>query len=140
MKCYVHPDADPVGTCTSCGRAICSECSVDVQGKLICRNCLAQGRGTISKYDPNAVFLVELIAGFFGLLGIGYILAGRTNEGITRLVVWIIYDIIAVVVITALSAILIGLICIPFQLIIQVGVPLWSANNLKNDLLVGTPV
>jgi ammonia channel protein AmtB len=140
MKCYVHPDADSVGTCTSCGRAICRECAVDVQGKLICRDCLARGRGTISKYDPNTVFLVELIAGFFGLLGIGYILAGRTNEGITRLILWLLYDIIAVIVITALAAIIVGIICIPIQFIIQVAVPLWSANKIKNELLAGTPI
>jgi hypothetical protein len=87
------------------------------------------------KYDVNTAFLIEFLGGFFGLLGIGYLYAGRTNDGVVRLVVWLLYSILAWVTIGLLSAILVGLICIPFQLAIQVGVPLWSANQLKKKLL-----
>lgn len=138
MKCYVHPDVDPVGTCTSCGRGICSECAVEVQGKLVCRECLAAGKATTRKYDPNTAFLIELIGGLFGLLGIGYIYVGRTNDGILRLVLWILYDIIAFVIISLLLAVIVGIMCIPIQLVIQIGVPLWSATTLKNELLAGS--
>jgi len=140
MKCYLHPDVDSIGTCTSCGKAICSECAVEVQGKLMCRDCLATGKATTRKQDPNTAFLIELVGGFFGLLGIGYFYAGRTNDGILRLVLWILYDIIAFVVISLLLAVFVGLLCIPIQLAIQVGVPLWSATTLKNDLLKDSPV
>lgn len=136
MKCYVHPEAQPIGTCTRCGRGICEECAVDVQGKLTCRNCLAAGDVTVQqRYDPNTAFLLELVGGFFGLLGIGYIYVGRTNEGITRLVLWLVYDIIAAVAISVLIAVIVGIVCIPFQLVIQIGVPIWSATTLKNELL-----
>jgi len=138
MKCYVHPDVESVGTCTSCGRAICSECAIDVQGKLVCRDCLAAREVTTRKYDPNTAFLIELVGGFFGLLGIGYIYVGRTSDGILRLVLWIVYDIIAAITITALIAVIVGVVCIPFQLVIQVCVPIWSASTLKNELLSGS--
>lgn len=139
MKCYNHPDVDPVGSCTSCGRGICSECAVEVEGKLVCRDCLAAGRVTTRKYDPNTAFLIELVGGFFGFLGIGYIYVGRTNDGILRLVLWLLYDLIAAIAISLLLAVIVGIVCLPIQLIIQVGVPLWSATTLKNEMLSESP-
>jgi hypothetical protein len=44
LKCYVHPNVDAVGVCTSCGRGICRRCAVRLGGKLYCRD------------DANAVF------------------------------------------------------------------------------------
>jgi hypothetical protein len=32
--------------------------------------------------------LIELVGGIFGLLGLGYLYAGRTNDGLIRLVAW----------------------------------------------------
>ena len=138
MKCYVHPEAEAIGACPKCGRAICRECAVEVQGKLICRNCLASGEVATQEKDPNTAFIIELVGGFFGLLGLGYFYVGRTNEGVIRLIIWIVYDIIAAVAITVLLAVIVGIVCIPVQLIIQVGVPLWSANTLKKELLSGS--
>lgn len=135
MNCYIHPDRPAVGTCVSCGRPICNECAVEMNGKLVCRECLASGKvSASSSKDVNTAFIIELIAGFFGFLGVGYLYVGKTNDGIIRLICWIIYGVIAYITIVALSTIFIGLLCVPFQLIIQVGIPLWSATNLKNSL------
>jgi TM2 domain-containing membrane protein YozV len=87
--------------------------------------------------DPNTVFLIELVGGFFGFLGLGYFYVGRTNDGVLRLLLWLVYGVTAYVIITLLLAVFIGIICIPIQLVIQVGVPFWSANTLKNDMLSG---
>lgn len=136
MNCYIHNEKMAVGTCTACGRPICNECAIETNGKLVCRTCLAEGRVSASSQtkDANTAFLIELVGGFFGLLGIGYIYVGRTNDGILRLILWIIYDVIAAITISLLLAVFIGILCIPIQLAIQIGVPLWSANNLKNSL------
>lgn len=93
----------------------------------------------VSPKDPNTAFLIEFVGGFFGLLGLGYFYAGRTNDGIIRLIAWLVYDIVAVVAITLLLAVIVGFVCIPIQLVIQVGVPLWSANKLKQEMLAGAP-
>ncbi len=140
MNCYIHNENSAVGTCTICGKPICSECAVETSGKLVCRTCLAQGRGVASSQpkDVNTAFLLELVGGFFGLLGIGYMYSGRTNDGVLRLVLWIIYDLIAGITISLLIAVFIGVLCIPIQLVIQIGVPLWSANNLKKLLTDGS--
>lgn len=137
MYCHNHPDVAAVGSCTSCGKLICDSCAVDVQGKILCRDCISEGKAvrSSSEHDPNTVFLVEFIGGFLGLLGIGHFLVGRTSDGLVRLIAWIIYDIIAVAIITALLAVLVGIVCIPIQLAIQIGVPYWSASTLKKELL-----
>lgn len=135
MKCFNHLEIDAVGTCSSCNKALCRECSLDMNGKLICRDCLAVGKVRNSEYDENTAFLIELLAGLFGFLGIGYIYVGRTNEGVTRLILFFIYNVIAWFVISLLFAILIGFCLVPIQLIIQIGVVIWSANTLKKDLL-----
>lgn len=140
MNCNIHPDNEAIGTCTTCGKPICKDCSVEMQGRLICRNCLASGKGVITQVekDVNTAFLLELIGGFLGLLGIGYLYTGRTNDGVLRLIIWIIYDIVAAVIISLLLTVFVGFCCIPIQLIIQIGVPLWSANELKKKMGPGT--
>jgi TM2 domain-containing membrane protein YozV len=84
--------------------------------------------------DPNTAFLIELVGGFFGLLGLGYFYVGRTNDGLIRLIGWIVYTIIAWVVISLLITIIIGCFCMPVQLAIQIGVPIGSAMSLKNSM------
>lgn len=138
MNCYIHNQESAVGTCTTCGNPICRECAIETGGKLVCRNCLASGKAKTnaisSDKDVNTAFLIELVGGFLGFLGIGYLYAGRTNDGILRLILWIIYAVIAGITISILLTVFIGIFCIPIQLIIQIGVPLWSATNLKNTL------
>jgi TM2 domain-containing membrane protein YozV len=45
MKCAVHPDADAVGYCRNCGKALCSGCVRPVRDMLYCEDCLANGMG-----------------------------------------------------------------------------------------------
>ena len=78
-----------------------------------------------------------MVGGFLGFLGIGYFYVGKSQDGVLRLVIWLIYNVLAYIAIALLSSIIIGLVCIPFQLAIQIGVPLWSANTLKKQLLSG---
>lgn len=91
------------------------------------------------KLLPETAFLIEFLAGIFGLLGFGYLAAGKTNDGIVRLVVWLVYTVLAWVVIGLQIQSVIGLvltaICLPIQLVLQIGVPLWSANKLKRQLI-----
>jgi hypothetical protein len=86
--------------------------------------------------DPNTAFLIELVGGLFGLLGLGYLYVGKTNDGLIRLLVWMVYSGVAYFIISLLvAAYFIGCICLPFQLAIHIGVSIWSANTLKNKML-----
>ena len=40
MQCAYHPGRDVVGTCVNCGKFVCAECEVMVQGKVHCRFCV----------------------------------------------------------------------------------------------------
>ncbi len=41
MKCAVHSDAEAVGYCRNCGKAMCSTCVRPVRDVLYCEECLA---------------------------------------------------------------------------------------------------
>jgi TM2 domain-containing membrane protein YozV len=45
MKCAVHPDADAVGYCRNCGKAMCPVCVRPVRDVLYCEDCLANVMG-----------------------------------------------------------------------------------------------
>jgi len=85
--------------------------------------------------DPNTAFLIELVCGFFGFLGVGYLYAGRMSDGILRLICWWIFDLTEGFFIGLFLVVVVGFCWIPVALIIQVAVPLWSANSLKKDIL-----
>ena len=72
MQCYVHPDREAVATCTSCGRAVCDECSIEASGKIVCRNCISEGRvpssvSLVSTSTTNPLAIVSLVLGVLGL-------------------------------------------------------------------------
>jgi len=43
--CTRHPDKEAVGNCAECGKAICDECKVEHQGKMVCSLCLDEKTG-----------------------------------------------------------------------------------------------
>ena len=123
--------------------AYCSNCGAQIaEGALLCPQCGASqeehavaARAPVHQHNPNTAFLIELVGGLFGFLGLGHIYAGRTGDGVLRLVLWLLYSWAAWIAIALLSAILVGLVCIPVQAIIQIAVPIWSATTIKNQLL-----
>ena len=89
MKCYVHPGAEGVGTCTNCGKVICSECVVEVDGKLLCKACAAKKAeasvNVIVKKEPLLALILSFAGGVLTggiLLGLGQIYNGQIKKGI----------------------------------------------------------
>lgn len=39
MNCYTHPEREAQWTCTACGKPVCPECKVALQGKVYCNPC-----------------------------------------------------------------------------------------------------
>src|SRR5260370_2581090 len=54
MKCAVHPDADAVGYCRNCGKALCAVCVRPVRDVLYCEDCLARVMGIPPATQPGA--------------------------------------------------------------------------------------
>ncbi|OQY46405.1 MAG: hypothetical protein B6242_08055 [Anaerolineaceae bacterium 4572_78] len=100
----------------------------------MCRNCLAVGKVTSNSPDPNTALLVEMVGGFFGLMGLGHIYAGRTTDGLIFLIGWLTYLALSWTVIGLLSLVAVGFCLIPAQLLIHIGVPIWLAVKLRNEL------
>jgi len=67
--------------------------------------------------------VIEIVAGYFGFLGIGYLYAGRTVAGLLRLFGWWVFIIVAVLVVAT----------IPFAPLLAVG-PLNDATRLEAGL------
>ncbi|MCI0709265.1 MAG: hypothetical protein L0154_03800 [Chloroflexi bacterium] len=81
--------------------------------------------------DPNVVFIVELIAAWFGFLGIGHILAGNIQRGVLSLIGWWIFATVGFVI-AAITVI--GLcIFIPMAL----AIPFWSAFEARRYVMGG---
>ena len=38
MKCFNHQDRDAVGSCVYCGKLFCSDCLVEVNGRMYCKS------------------------------------------------------------------------------------------------------
>jgi hypothetical protein len=88
----------------------------------------------LKNVDKNIAFILELIGGLFGFLGIGYMYAGEIKGGVMRLLLWFALLYFSWIVASILSIILIGLCLMPFIIVAQVGIPIWSAFELKKRL------
>lgn len=73
MKCYNHFDVEAIGTCSRCGKAICSSCSVDVSGRITCTQCLSSGSNLYIQNQPyrpsNTLAIISLVLGVLSLCG-----------------------------------------------------------------------
>lgn len=74
MKCYNHGNIDAVGTCISCGKAVCKDCGVEVNGKLVCKPCLSTNsiqnitqKESKKSFKPRH-FVFLAIGGLFALM------------------------------------------------------------------------
>jgi hypothetical protein len=42
MKCAYHPDREGGNTCSKCGAWLCDDCRLDVDNRIVCKNCVAE--------------------------------------------------------------------------------------------------
>jgi hypothetical protein len=66
MKCAVHPDADAIGYCRNCGKALCSVCARPIRDVFYCEDCLAGAVGippTQPAATPYATGPAQYVAG-----------------------------------------------------------------------------
>ncbi|WP_048198900.1 hypothetical protein [Methanocella arvoryzae] len=97
MKCYLHNQMDAVGTCTRCGKAVCSECTLNVNGKIVCKQCAEQLASNpacntaVNRKEPILSALLTLL-----LSGLGQIYNGQVKKGLTFLVLDILFAFVLV--------------------------------------------
>ena|SRR3989338_1032593 len=77
MQCYNHADLEAVGSCSNCGRGICSGCTVEVGDKIRCRNCVKMTSHEQQIKNPG---LAAVLSFFFA--GLGQIYNGQMAKGL----------------------------------------------------------
>ena len=73
MKCFYHNDKDAHAICKNCSKAICSDCSINIEGEIYCPECFS----SVIEYQKKYLLKLKIryiIGGvlaaffFFGLL------------------------------------------------------------------------
>jgi hypothetical protein len=114
----------------------CPRCgSANLEGARFCSTCgQALGPSAIAPIvrsvpDPNTAFVLELVLGLFGFLGIGWVYAGRIPLGLTMMAGW------WLVVVSGLGgSVFTGFLGCCFWLPIHFVAPFISALLIKNEL------
>lgn len=106
MKCAAHPEADAVGYCRNCGKALCAVCVRPVRDVLYCEDCLANvlgHAGAVPAQDfgaPTRANAPNVAAGtgqrnpalafILGFLfpGLGAVYNGQYNKALIHIVVF----------------------------------------------------
>ena len=83
------------------------------------------------------LLLIFQLGGLLGFLGLGYLYVGRTSDGLIRLVGWWIFIATMWTAVATLTVLVIGVCLWLPAVLVQLGVPVWSAGQLKAELESG---
>lgn len=75
MNCANHPETTATSFCVNCGKALCTDCTIQVDGKSYCQQCLQEGAlqpdlpsTHAESTQPNRLALLSLCLGIIGWL------------------------------------------------------------------------
>ena len=92
MQCRNHPTQPAANTCNQCGSWLCEECTVDIQGRLFCRGCLAElSSSPVAAPPPSATRPVRISGGLLFLFscffppGTNYMYMGLIKRGLATM-------------------------------------------------------
>ena len=100
MQCRIHPENAGVNTCSQCGEWLCDACTVNLQGRVFCRKCLAKltegaegAYGPVKDAEPVFTYAEKPRHIFGGLLflfsfipGVNYMYLGLIKRGLAVMV------------------------------------------------------
>src|SRR5262249_2362534 len=95
MNCAIHNDTPATAYCRTCGKALCPNCTREVQGVIYCEQCITQRmqQPGAAPYVPPAVSTSgpnPTLAGIlsFFLPGLGCVYAGEVMRGAMNMLVF----------------------------------------------------
>lgn len=112
MKCSYHREREAIAACTECGKFICEECKVNINGKAVCKTCIESGafkpksnnsfKGyaynsnsnqgysnnnySFNKSEDKSWLVTLLLCLFVGTLGVHRFYVGKIGTGILQLI------------------------------------------------------
>ena len=76
MSCAYHPEREVRGICSHCGRPVCAECLVDLNGQPFCKRCLAaRMQQPVREINGPVRFALSIAP------GVGHFYMGFFNRG-----------------------------------------------------------
>jgi hypothetical protein len=90
MKCAYHAAVDSQEFCSTCSKALCSECSHQIKGKIFCQDCLVRGaEWAVAVKDLRIPTDAPKRAAALSLIpGMGAVYNGEYRKAITQFAVF----------------------------------------------------
>lgn len=95
MDCFKHKNISGVNTCYKCGNFLCEECSIEIDGRNLCENCISKSlisdedyRGSIHRRGIRVIHKPvpsAFLAVLFGMVfpGAGLMYLGLIKRGLS---------------------------------------------------------
>ncbi|MCL4394171.1 MAG: zinc ribbon domain-containing protein [Chloroflexi bacterium] len=94
-----YPNPSPVRFCMSCGKEIGSAGEIPAAPPVSLQPLYPNPQAYVRPLkDRSIAYILEILPGLFGILGIGWLYAGNTSAGIAWLVGVLIWDLMAIVI------------------------------------------
>jgi len=139
MQCRAHGDRVASNTCNECASWLCDECTVDVQGRLFCRNCLvsyistepvsASSKTARSHVNWGLLFMFSLFPP-----GANYMFMGLMKRGLATMCGFF----LLIFMITVLSGT--SMLLVVFALIIYVLTSVFDGFNIRRRINAGETI
>ena len=139
MQCRAHGDRVANNTCNQCASWLCEECTIDVQGRLFCRSCLASYIST----EPTATAThAKSRHIYWGLLflfslfppGANYMFMGLMKRGLATMCGFF----LLIFMITMLSGT--SMLLVVFALVIYVLTSIFDGFNIRRRINAGESI
>jgi uncharacterized membrane protein len=152
LKCFIHGDVEAAGACTQCGRGLCPQCALNVDGKMVCRECVERMASknvcAPARKEPFLAAVLSLIGGVLTgslLFSLGQLYNGQVKKFIVFTLANLSIGIIAAIIYLVLSfaTIGIGFVCclpvfaLPFVLYLY---EVYDAYVIADKINRGEPV
>ncbi|MGQ9617434.1 MAG: LiaI-LiaF-like domain-containing protein [Candidatus Aminicenantia bacterium] len=84
MSCYYHPEKEEVNNCSQCKKPLCEECSIDTDGKILCKECVKDElkKVYVKKKSPSLAAVLAICP------GLGAIYNGQILKAITFILIF----------------------------------------------------
>ncbi|MEW6457187.1 MAG: DUF5668 domain-containing protein [Acidobacteriota bacterium] len=86
MSCFYHPEREGKFVCVHCGKSLCDECMIEVDGKVYCKECVKDEVKKVTTYEkkksPGLAAVLAIVP------GLGAIYNGQVLKAVTFILIF----------------------------------------------------